>query len=104
VIPGLTADQATAVLSVFAPESANGRLREIILFGSRAKGTHREGSDIDLAVAIDRGRAEDLHAWMERYEALFLPWKLDVVLYDSIENDALREHIDRVGIKLKLRD
>ena len=73
---------------------------KIFLFGSRAKGNYREGSDIDLALKGDKLTTNNINQWLEAYEALFLPWKLDLVLYDHIEEPKLREHIDRVGIRL----
>jgi len=74
------------------------QIEQVVLFGSRAKGTHRAGSDIDLAL---KGRQLDsklLAKLALDYEALYLPWKLDVILYDMIENPDLRDHVDRVGV------
>lgn len=73
---------------------------EVVLFGSRAKGNYREGSDIDLALKgpnLDLGAKDSLLA---RYDKLLLPWKLDVIVYSLIEEPALKEHIDRVGVLL----
>lgn len=82
----------TRVLRVF-PE-----VKEAIIFGSRAKGTARPGSDIDLAL---KGELTDFHL-VERLrhmldEGLYLPYFFDVVDYARISNPALKEHIDRVG-------
>lgn len=77
------------------------QIKEVVLFGSRAKGNAREGSDIDLAV---KGKKIDSRLLTQiglDYDALYLPWKLDVIAYDTIENAELKEHIDRVGIPFK---
>lgn len=74
------------------------QIQEVILFGSRAKGTSREGSDIDLAL---KGKNIDSRLLTQiglDYDALYLPWKLDVIAYDTIESPELKDHIDRVGI------
>jgi len=76
------------------------QIEQVILFGSRAKGTHREGSDVDLAL---KGKALDSRLLTRialDYDALYLPWKLDVILYDTIENPDLKDHVDRVGVPL----
>jgi uncharacterized protein len=71
----------------------------VTLFGSRAKGIHRSNSDVDLAVkgAVDPVRAEAIAAELEE---LPLPYRFEVQSLDHINNPALREHIDRVGVVL----
>ena len=67
------------------------------LFGSRAKGTHSDRSDVDLVVAGDIGplRAEALAAVLEE---LPLPYRFDVHSLAHIQQRPLLEHIQRVGI------
>ncbi|MBI3541539.1 MAG: nucleotidyltransferase domain-containing protein [Deltaproteobacteria bacterium] len=76
------------------------QIQEVILFGSRAKGNYREGSDIDLALKGKNLDSRLLTLIGIDYDALYLPWKLDVILYDQIENADLKDHIDRVGVNL----
>jgi predicted nucleotidyltransferase len=75
------------------------QVTEAVLYGSRAKGTHRVYSDIDIALF---GDCDPL--FLERIHCDFddLPtvYTFDLVGYDSIKNEALREHINRVGVKL----
>ena len=74
------------------------QIQKAILFGSRSKGNAREGSDIDVAL---KGKEIDSRVLTQigiDYDALYLPWKLDIIAYDTIENPDLRAHIDRVGI------
>lgn len=68
-----------------------------ILFGSRAKGTYREGSDIDIALKGEQISSSDRDLCLSKYFDLNLPWRLDVVIYKFISEPALKEHIDRVG-------
>ena len=63
-----------------------------ILFGSRAKGDYRRGSDVDLAIIGDeRSVAYRLN------EETHLPYFFDVINLDKISNQPLRDHIERVG-------
>ena len=73
---------------------------KVVLYGSRALGTHKPGSDIDLAL-FGKNVTPDLTASIAiLIDDLLLPYTLDLTAYDLIDNLALREHIDRVGIEL----
>jgi len=54
-------------------------------------------SDIDLAIKGKEITHELRDQWQSDYEELYLPWKLDIVIYEFIHEPNLREHIDRVG-------
>ena len=86
--------------------SAHPEIEEVILFGSRAKGNFRRGSDIDLAIKGNECTAE-LALKLSGYvnEELPIPYQVDIVDYGSIAHQELKDHIDRVGICLfrKLR-
>jgi predicted nucleotidyltransferase len=75
-------------------------VQSVVLFGSRAKGTHRAGSDVDLALKGDIGRERLVEISHHLNEETLLPYRFDLVAYDSIENVALLEHIDRIGFEL----
>ena len=72
----------------------------VVLYGSRAKGTFRNGSDIDLTLIGTQLIDDDLRALMMAIDDLLLPYKVDLSIYSHIDNDALRKHIERVGIRL----
>ena len=73
-------------------------IEEVVIFGSRAMGTARRGSDIDLAIkgarVTDR-TADELS--MTLNERLPIPYYVDVVAYPSLSHENLREHIDTRG-------
>jgi predicted nucleotidyltransferase len=75
----------------------NTEIDEIILFGSRAKGTFRNGSDIDIALKGGNLKLNDILDATLVIDKLLLPYKLDLVIYTRIEEPALIEHINRVG-------
>lgn len=74
---------------------------EVYLFGSRAKGNFRTGSDVDLALKGDKLTAEIVSSISYQLnEETTLPYKFDVLNYHTISNKNLKEHIDRIGIHL----
>ena len=74
-------------------------LTGVILFGSRAKGTASTGSDVDLALegVEDVLVAESLRG---KLEDLAIPYRFDVQIVERIQHEPLREHIDRVGVRI----
>jgi predicted nucleotidyltransferase len=78
----------------------NSEINEIILFGSRAKGTFRNGSDIDIALKGRNLKLNDILDAISTVDKLLLPYKLDLIIYTRIKEPALIEHINRVGIIL----
>lgn len=68
-----------------------------VIFGSRAKGNHRPGSDIDLAIEGDDIGIRDLLAIETAIDDLMLPYQMDLLLRAQIEDAALQAHIERVG-------
>ncbi len=79
-------------------------IEQLILFGSRAKGNYKPGSDVDLAIKghdIDYDTA--LHLAEVLNEETLLPYFFDVVHYESLTEPRLVEHIDRVGKPLLSR-
>ena len=71
------------------------------MFGSRALGTYKAASDVDLAIfgtAVSRDSASKLKFEIE--EESYLPYFFDVVSYNNISNADLKEHIDRHGMTI----
>ena len=74
---------------------------DAVIFGSRAKGTYKKASDVDLAI---KGRAVTSET-IQRLsfllnEELPLPYFFGVVHYEALENQLLVQHIDRVGMSI----
>lgn len=84
-------EQIIAVISQFP-------VAEAIIFGSRAKETYKNGSDIDLALKGDHlDSAIVRQISYQLNEELNLPYMFDVLNYHTLTSSALIEHIDRVG-------
>jgi len=72
-------------------------IEQAVLYGSRAKGNYRPGSDLDLTLKGERLSYQDLLDIELALDDLLLPWKIDLSLFAQIDNPALVEHIERVG-------
>ena len=99
---GLTDKDLDLVCSAI---EAHLEIEEAILFGSRAMGNHKRGSDVDLAIKganVGLRTVSALSASLN--EELPLPYQFDVVDYAAIDTPALTEHIDELGKTLFRRN
>jgi predicted nucleotidyltransferase len=80
--------------------SRHSQVTEVRLYGSRAKGTFRRGSDIDLVIMGAALTSNQLLQIESEIDELALPYQVDLSLFRQIDNVALIEHIERVGISL----
>ena len=98
---GLTLKELEILKDVFKKFD---EIKEVILFGSRALGTHKIASDIDLAIKgnVDINTLSKLKYTLE--EDTNLPYFFDVVIYDNLENIELKSHIDEFGNNLYKKD
>ena len=78
-------------------------LTKVLIYGSRAKGNYRPGSDIDLTLKGENLGYQDLVAIENSLDELLLPYTIDLSIYHLIENTNLIDHIDRVGIEFYQR-
>jgi uncharacterized protein len=72
-------------------------IEKAILYGSRAKGTHRRGSDIDLTLIGNGITLSHLLKIENELDDLLLPYTIDLSIYHKISSLDLLEHIDKIG-------
>jgi uncharacterized protein len=71
-------------------------VKEVRVYGSRALGNYKPGSDIDLAIWSDA--PVDISGQIKtELEALSTPYLFDVTDYTYIKHLPLKQHIDQVG-------
>lgn len=83
------------------------RIEKAVVYGSRAKGNYKNGSDIDLTLMrsaetpadskISDADARDICRILNDIDDLLLPYTVDLCWFEAIQNPLLREHIERVG-------
>ncbi len=89
---GLAASTARQLRSVF---EASPGVRRVWIFGSRARGTQRDNSDLDLAVDAPGWSGADMAALQSRLDALPTLHKLDVVHWQQVGEPVFRTEIER---------
>lgn len=97
---GLPEHAIAAMLAVFSryPE-----IETVFIYGSRAKGNFRPGSDIDLTLE-ETGMSLSRRLQLESdLDDLLLPYKIDLSLRREIEDPALLDHIRLIGTPLYRR-
>ena len=94
---GLTVTTVEKIVGVLRRFSA---VEKAVLFGSRAKGTFKPGSDIDLALESE---ALDWRTVGRIYDALddqLLPYRFSLILFDRNTDPDVAGHVTRVGVPL----
>lgn len=76
------------------------QVEEAWLYGSRAMGTQKEGSDIDVTLKGSSLNLEILNSIAADLDDLMTPYFFDLSIYKHVENQALKEHIEKRGILL----
>jgi predicted nucleotidyltransferase len=91
---GLEQNSIDKIISIFKNYQ---QIEKVVLYGSRAKGNYKKGSDIDLTLF---GKDLDLliqHKIEIEIDDLLLPYSIDLSIYSDISNMDLISHIDKVG-------
>ncbi|NHQ60997.1 nucleotidyltransferase domain-containing protein [Chlorobium sp. BLA1] len=74
------------------------QVEQAILYGSRAKGTHKNGSDIDLTLCGTALTTKTLFEISEEIDNLHLPYTIDLSIFSDIDDPGIIEHIKRIGV------
>ena len=91
---GLSERVLDQILSVFLSYT---KVEKAILYGSRAKGNYRPGSDIDITLFGKGLTILDLHNLEIMLDELYLPYSFDLSIFEKLQNEDLIDHINRVG-------
>ncbi len=80
------------------------QVEKAILYGSRAKGNYRNGSDVDLTLVGDDLTLSVLGKIMEEIDDLLLPYTFDLSIFHQISDTEVVAHIQRVGVVFYEKD
>jgi len=91
---GLSARALDLLRGVFAGQP---QISRALIYGSRAKGNYRPGSDIDVVLDAPALTLTELLRLKTTLDDLMLPYQIDLSVLHQIDNPALLDHIKRVG-------
>lgn len=74
------------------------KIRQVILYGSRAKGNYKPFSDVDIVLFGDNLSQQDLNRIVLEVDDLLLPYQFDISIFQNLTNPELIDHIRRRGI------
>ena len=94
---GLKDIELAKLNEVFA---ANERIERVILYGSRAKGNYKPFSDVDITLEGAELTHNDLSRFSLAIDDLLLPYQFDISIFHTLKNEALIDHIRRMGITI----
>lgn len=87
------------ILEITVILSKEPNVEKALIFGSRAKGAYKPGSDVDIALMGSSLTFNDIsRISFQLNEETNMPWKFDVLNFHTIQEPALVEHIKRVGM------
>lgn len=92
---GLKEEEWEMLRNVFAK---NPQIEKVVLYGSRAKGTYKPFSDVDITLVGDKLSTYDLADIINSIDELLLPYMFDISLYHKLKSTELLDHINRRGI------
>lgn len=92
---GLSDHTIEKICQVFARFPA---IDKAVLYGSRAKGNYKTGSDIDLTLYGTGLTVKLCSSIADTLDDLLLPYTIDLSVFDTLNHPALQEHIQRVGV------
>jgi predicted nucleotidyltransferase len=90
---GLTPSDLGTIKSILSPWAD--AIDHVDLFGSRAKGTYKNYSDIDLVLYGDSLNQTTINRLWTLFSESALPYKVDIVAYHLVTNPAFKAHIDQ---------
>lgn len=90
---GLYSSSYKEIISIL---KKNKKIEKVVIYGSRAKGNYKEGSDIDLALFGNLNQ-EDIIQLLHDFEESLIPYKIDLLVFSQLKSENLIDHIRRVG-------
>lgn len=73
------------------------KVSKVIVYGSRAKGTNTDRSDVDLVICNSNIDRHQLGRLILDISNSNFPYTIDIQIYEHLKNKKLIEHINRVG-------
>jgi predicted nucleotidyltransferase len=97
---GLTDLHISKICSIFQKYP---QINRAVLYGSRAKGNYKPGSDIDLTLYGETLTTHLLAQIADDLDELLLPFMIDLSIFENLNNVNLKAHIEQIGVLFYVR-
>ena len=94
MIPGIPQADSQQLLDLIR---SHPHVQKVVLYGSRALGRQRAGSDVDICLVAPSMTLGELLELGAALDDLLLPWQIDLQLRHLISHEGLLSHLDRAG-------
>ena len=94
---GMTDEELNLLCTLFAEQK---EIEQVILYGSRAKGTHKPFSDVDITLMGYGLTCNHLNRLFSEIDESSLPYRFDISIFSKLTNEALIEEIEKTGVVL----
>src|SRR5690625_2986608 len=82
----------------------NKEIEQAFIYGTRALGNYKKGSDVDLVVTGENVTDKTIANLNELLNETYpLPYFFDILQYEKIQNEDLKKHIDKKGVDVYVR-
>ena len=88
----------TAIEKINAVFASFPAVKKVVLYGSRAKGNYKPGSDIDLTLHGEALNTALCGEIADKLDELLLPYMIDLSVFAELKHPELEAHIERVGV------
>ena len=88
----------SAIQKINAVLSHYPQVEKAVLYGSRAKGNYKKGSDIDLTLHGTDLSLNVIYKILDDIDELLLPYTIDLSMFNAISDPDVIEHIQRLGV------
>ncbi|ADQ07635.1 DNA polymerase beta domain protein region [Caldicellulosiruptor hydrothermalis 108] len=80
------------------------QVRKACIFGSRARGDYRRGSDVDICIWLEEESENPIYKIQDELEEVNTILLFDVVAFNSITKESLKESIIKEGVIIYERE
>ena len=101
IMYGMTDEELNLLCTLFAEQK---EIEQVILYGYRAKGTHKPFSDVDISLMGYGLTCNHLNRLSAEIDESSLPYLFDISIFSKLTNEALIEEIEKTGVVLYRRE
>ena len=97
---GIKEELLNDLISIFKKYN---NIEKVVVFGSRAQGSYKYNSDMDICIFGDESISNQLYKIQDEIDELYTPISFDILVYNKVGKQALKENIMNDGVEIYVR-